>query len=389
MKQSLFFISFFLSVSLLFAQNGVTERMKISHQPYLQGLTDSTVSIVWTTNKPSVGWVEVAPDDHSHFYGKERPRFFDVAHGLKRVDTLHRVQLRGLTPNTHYRYRVLSQEVLAREGFYVQYGRTVGSDVYTRKPFIFKTAGDRPELHFFIVNDIHERNDLLHDLFSLNDLSSTDFVLFNGDMVNSMRSEKQMFTSFLDSAALLLEGKIPFYYARGNHETRGPFAAEYPAYFPTNNGKLYYAFSYGDAIFVVLDSGEDKPDSDLEYSGITDMDRYRSEQAEWLGKLVQTDPFRKAKYKIVISHMPPFGTWHGSIDLGEKVLPILNDVGIDIMLCAHLHTHLIRPADTVCRFPVIVNSNENLLKVTIDRQTALFRVLNRQGKEVERVVIEK
>jgi 3',5'-cyclic AMP phosphodiesterase CpdA len=244
-------------------------------------------------------------------------------------------------------------------------------------------------LNFFVVNDIHERNDLLHDLFSLNDLPSTDFVVFNGDMVNSMRSEKQMFSAFLDSAALLLGGKIPFYYARGNHETRGPFAAEYPAYFPTDNGKLYYAFSYGDAIFVVLDSGEDKPDSDMEYSGITDMDRYRSEQAEWLGELVQTDGFRSAKYKIVISHMPPFGTWHGSIDLGEKVLPLLNDAGIDIMLCGHLHTHLIQPAGTVCRFPVIVNSNENLLKVTIDSQTARFRVLNRQGKEVDRVVIKK
>ena len=44
------------------------EQIKISHGPYLQAMTDSGVSIVWTTNKPATAWVELAPDDGSHFY---------------------------------------------------------------------------------------------------------------------------------------------------------------------------------------------------------------------------------------------------------------------------------------------------------------------------------
>ena len=39
-------------------------------------------------------------------------------------------------------------------------------------------------------------------------------------------------------------------------------------------------------------------------AGLTDFDAYRSEQAEWLRQLVRTREYRKARYRIAISHFP-------------------------------------------------------------------------------------
>src|SRR5690606_547376 len=140
----------------------------------------------------------------------------------------------------------------------------------------------------------------------------------------------------------------PMVYARGNHETRGPFAIAYPRYFPTPTGKLYYQFNHGDASFIVLDCGEDKPDSDIEYSGIVEMDNYRTEQMHWLADAVDNPAFKEAKYKIVICHMPPFGTWHGMQDILDKFVPILNKAGVQIMLSGHLHRHIVRDCKIDC-----------------------------------------
>ena len=46
--------------------------------------------------------------------------------------------------------------------------------------------------------------------------------------------------------------------------------------------RFYYTFRHGPAFFVVLDCGEDKPDNDIEYSGLADFDRYRATAADWL-----------------------------------------------------------------------------------------------------------
>ena len=88
------------------------EDIHLIHGPYLQNLTANEVTIVWIADKPSVGWVELAPDGDDSFYSTERPKFFDSRCGVKNTSTVHVVQLKGLQPNTRYRYRVYAQEVL-------------------------------------------------------------------------------------------------------------------------------------------------------------------------------------------------------------------------------------------------------------------------------------
>ncbi|MFT3903785.1 MAG: FN3 domain-containing metallophosphoesterase family protein [Niabella sp.] len=378
---------FFVFFAMLSISANAQDNIKISHGPYLQAMTDTSVTIVWTTNKPAVGWVELAPDDASHFYQKERPKFFDASNGLKNISSVHKVMLKSLQPNTRYRYRVYSQEVLKHEFVYVNYGNVAATDVYSKKPLSFITAGRPGPFEFAMVNDIHERNNVLIKLLSQVDFKTTDFIVFNGDMINNSSSEAQLFSGFMDTATLLFAKETPMYYARGNHETRAPFASKFPDYFPTTSGHLYYMFTRGEACFIVLDGGEDKPDTDIEYSGITDMDNYRTEQSKWLREAVQTNTFKKAKFKIAICHIPPGGSWHGGRDIFEKWVPILNDAGIQVMLSGHEHRHRIQQPNADVKFPVIVNSNNDILKAKISDREARFSMFNLDGKKVDELIL--
>ncbi len=361
------------------------EKIRISHQPYIQALTDSSLSIVWVTNKPAVAWVELAPADESHFYAEARPKLFAAKYGYKTVGTVHQVDLKGLKPGTKYRYRVYNQEVLSHQGTRVQYGNYVATDVYSKAALIFTTPKPSDKVSFAILNDIHGKNDLLSNLIGQVDLTKTDFVVFNGDMVDALISEDQMFTGFMDKATELFASEKPMYFSRGNHETRGPFAVAYPKYFPTSSGELYYMFTQGEACFIVLDGGEDKPDSDIEYAGIVDMDFYRAQQAAWLERAVESPAFKNARYKIVICHMPPMGGWHGSIDIERKFVPILNKAGAQIMISGHLHRHVKQMPTAAIKFPLLVNSNLNIIKADISADKAVFKVVDQQGKQVDEI----
>ncbi len=380
-------IVFCLLFSVSPFRGNAQEQIRISHGPYLQAMTDSGVSIVWTTNRLATAWVELAPDDGSHFYQAERPKFFSASNGLKNVGTVHQVHLKNLLPDTRYRYRVYSQDVLKHEFVYVHYGNVAATAVYRKKPLSFTTPGKPGPFEFAVVNDIHERNNVLKQLLSQADMTNTAFVVFNGDMINASMSEAQVFGGFMDTAIALFASETPMYYARGNHETRGPFAAAFPQYFPGIGGYLYYMFTRGDACFIVLDGGEDKPDSDIEYSGITDMDNYRTEQAEWLAGIVQTDAFKKAKYKIVICHIPPADGWHGNREITKKWVPILNRAGIHVFIAAHEHRHRIQKSSETMQFPIIVNSNNNIIKASISEKEARFRIFDAAGKLVDELIV--
>ncbi len=386
MKLKLLFLTLVTSPLITLCQPS----FKITHGPYLQAMTDQSVNIVWTTDKPSIGWVELAPDDASDFYAIARKKYFGAHDGLKSETTLHNVNIGGLAPATTYRYRIYSQEVLTHENHFVQYGKVDASAAYRVQLPTFTTNNKKAaEIHFAVVNDIHERNDVLKTLLNQLDWKQVNMVFFNGDMINNCRNEEQIFTSFMYTAVALFAQKIPMYYARGNHETRGEYAAAFSKYFPAPSGKLYYLLRSGPVCFVVLDTGEDKPDTDMEYSGITNFDAYRDEQAAWLKEALKSEDYITAPYKIVIGHIPPIGGWHGNIEVAQKFIPLLNEGGAQLMIAAHLHRSLKRmPEKEGAHFPVVVNSNNSILKVKADANQLLVEMYDLQGKLMDSIKIK-
>lgn len=366
MKDLIFYLFLFISGNII-AQN--RENIQITHGPYLCDMSNDGVSIVWTTNKPALSWIELAPEDESHFYGKERTKYFDTVSGRKRAnDTVHHVRINNLRPGTTYRYRVFSQEVTSWiSNNWVTYGQIASSAVYRREPLKFTTFNpNADEINFIVFNDIHGRADFMKELLDDVDFSKIDFVVLNGDMSNTVESQEQIFMDYIDTCVSLFASETPIVFSRGNHETRGVYADRLIEYFPTRSGNYYNTFNIADACFLILDCGEDKPDSDIEYGGIADFDRYREIQAEWLEEFTQSNDFIHSSTRIVILHIPPtLGDWHGNYHLEQTVVPILNRSDIDIMFSGHTHRHSYNEKNERTQFPILVNDNNSYLKCNV------------------------
>lgn len=344
--------------------------IRITHGPYLCDMTGNGVTVVWTTDKPALSWVELAPDNGKSFYERERPRYYETVAGRKQArQTLHRVRITGLTPGTAYRYRIYSQEVTGwTHGDDVRYGKIVANDVFRAKPYSFRTfrrdSADR--ISFLVLNDIHGQAAMMEKLCRDIPFRELDFVVFNGDMVSSVESEERLFGDFIDSSVQLFARETPIMYNRGNHETRGVLSDEVIRYFPTRDGRFYQLYTVGRVCFLVLDCGEDKPDSDMEYGGLAAYDAYREEEARWLEEIVGSEVFRQAEARIVFLHVPPVaGDWHVNVQLQELFLPILNRAGIDVLFSGHTHRYAFHPAGGKATFPTVVNGNTSYLKCEI------------------------
>ena len=358
------------------------QAIKIIHGPYLQAVSATEATIIWVTDVDALSWVEVAPEDGKHFYYKDRQKFYQTHFGKRVIGTLHQVRVTGLEAGTKYRYAIASKEVLAQQGNRIHYGNIVSTNVYRKGAQTIPTLDPRKEsIELVVMNDVHAKIEKMEAyLTHCFDKNRTDMVIFNGDMVSSVPSEKIIFDGFLDTAVKHFASDVPFFYVRGNHETRGKCALKFSDYFPTTTGKPYYTFTHGNTFFIMLDGGEDKPDNNIEYYETAAYDAYRAEEAEWLKKVVESEECKSAKHRIVFLHMPPIDghkMWHGTRHIRELFIPILNKANISAMLCGHVHKYSFH--EDQAEFPIVVNSFEDALKVKVDNSGIKVDVVGMDG----------
>ena len=249
----------------------------------------------------------------------------------------------------------------------------------------FRAIGINPWLTFR-MNDIHGRDSIMLALTDGLQAEKPDFVVFNGDMTSFMGSIEDIEQQFMSRATKTFATDIPLVYVRGNHETRGPGFSEFLNLFPTKTNTPYYIFRQGPAAFIVIDSGEDKPDSDIEYGGTAAYDAYREAMAKWLEQAIQSEEFRSAPVKIALLHIPfDKGTgWYGNNELRRLLLPLLNKAGIDVMLSGHTHRYSYRDKG-YCgnEFPILVNGNNDRVDVKITNQQIHMEVKDATGKSLQ------
>ena len=351
-----------LGLMLLFCVSA--KGIKVTHGPWICDMDSTGVTIVWVTDVPGISYVEMATDSTDHFYSKTRKRYYAAEAGRRILtDSVHCVRIRGLKPDSKYRYRVVTQALKDWcNDDWVTLGGLAWSDVWKKKPYEFKTYPVKPrEITFLVLNDIHERPQFMKELCKNVDLKKLDFVLLNGDMSNRIRSQKHIMDAYLDTCVSMFATDVPLFFNRGNHELRGEFADYLNRYFPTNNGKYYRLQHVAGVDFLFIDSGEDKPDADLEYCGIVECDQYREEQERWLRSLQEEKKI--GKYPIVVfSHMPPtLKNRHGPLHMQETLTPELNKMNVSVMLSGHLHRFDYQEPNEVINFPNLVNSNNTYL----------------------------
>lgn len=336
-----------LLLSLLLS-GGSVAALEIVAGPYLQQPAEDAITVMWVTDASCVSWVEFGLTE------KRGRRADPHRHGL--IDAggrVHRVPVRDLTPGTTYHYRVCSREIVKFEPYRVQYGETAVSETFS-----FTTLDDeREEISFVVLNDLHQRNDLLGKLMERAAAKPYELVFLNGDILGHIEGPRQIIDHVLKPCTTHFASHVPFVYVRGNHETRGRFARSLPDYLGLPQERFYFAFDHGPVHFIVLDGGEDKHDTSKEYSGLVAFDRYRTEQLEWLEREIRSDAFLAAPFRVVLVHMPPAPSerWHGPADLYERWRPVLNRGGIDLMICGHTHRYAIElPEAGVRDYPRVI-----------------------------------
>jgi predicted phosphodiesterase len=377
----------FLAPSTSFAAEQVEESdFTFLSEPILQTSFNHSMSVIWLVSKQASNWVEygTSPDQlNQKAYAKS-------ALGLRPIGTVNVIKLVNLQANTRYYYRAVSKEILDFKPYKLTYGKVISSEIQS-----FVCIDPKKEnIDFVMLNDTHDRPASIGKLLSLNHEVKPDFVFFNGDIFDYQTNEQQIIDHFLKPCAASFAKNTPFVYVRGNHETRGKFCREFVNYFEQ---VAYQAFSLGPARFVVLDTGEDKEDSHPVYAGIVDFDAYREEQAAWLAKEIESKEFKKAKFRIVMMHIPPrySGDWHGSLHCTQLFEPLLNKGKVDLVLSGHTHEYKVHaPAKGLNAYPLIIGGGpkegtRTLTTVKLSSKNLQVRLIRDDGEEVGRYDINR
>ena len=381
-----------LVLALMLAATTSAFAIKIIYGPYVQAVTDKTVTIVWATDKTAISWVETAPNDKMHFYAEERPKFFQTVLGRKLPTKLHTITIPN--PNTDgktaFRYRAYSQEITSSSGGRTMYGRVASTRIFAYRHIWVKSLDyNKESVDFILLNDQHGNAEGTYALLNKRvNRKNTDAVLFVGDMVASV-DEKQVSVYNKISGGVNNYPKyketplheVPTFMTRGVNESTGEIGKNYMSHFPTSTGKPYYTVRYGSVCFIVLDSGCDQKDK---VAG-TDFDSYRKEQAAWLAKALQSDEVKGAKYKVALMHIPPVaGVAPVSKDLHDLFVPMLEEAGITLMISGYTHASHMTKAGKKCKFPILENGTTNVLNLRATQDSMEIIVEDFDGNEVNR-----
>ena len=375
----------YLRLVLLFASlafSAVASASNLLYGPWVCNVTENGFTVLWVTEKPSLDYVEIAPADGSAFDGQYREKYYQTSHGRRTAGTYHCVRIDSLQPGTEYRYRISGKVVEDDSNIYrINYGHL--RQISARRDHCVRTLDPKAEVcRFSMMNDIHGNDKVYADLAAGIDLKNTDFLVLNGDMVSNAKQIDTVIKHMVEPIKQQAE-RIPLFYARGNHEGRGADFDKLYDMFPTSTGQFYYTFRQGPAAFVVLDAGEDKPDSHHEYGGTADYDAYRQAQTEWLLKAVKDESFASAPMKICIIHIPTLAfrsSWYAERYITEHWVPILEKAGLDLALCAHHHKwRVVGAGEHGKNYPLLINSDKERMDVVVTAKSIEVKTYSTDG----------
>ncbi|MGN1346146.1 MAG: metallophosphoesterase family protein [Eubacteriales bacterium] len=284
--------------------------------------------ILFLTTTMGLGWIEI-----------DGERFTDEECGLLMYDTVHKIPVPGEKLNRAGHYTVVFVEYLDKKPYYPK-----GEEKVRKTYHFYPLTGD--SFRLFQFADTHARTDA--PVATYEQTGGCDILLLNGDINEWSDKVEHFYTSF-ELSARTVHGERPVIGSRGNHDTRGHAAQLLPNYFPTafRNGRreTFYSFRQGPLWGLVLDCGEDKYDTNVEYGGTIFFEAFRRRETEYLESLIadKANEYEAdgVRYKIAFCHVPITEKFKHPFDVASETYEywtkLLNEMGIDLLLCGHMH----------------------------------------------------
>jgi len=344
----------------------------IAVQPWAQWLDAHRLGVGWLTSQPADGVVEWTQAET----GEDWRQAWFSEDGLRQANTrIQRAVIAGYDPAKPLRFRARSRAITG----FKPYSVTFGPPVVSAERQIPARARPSGGASFLVFNDTHNRVSL-YPLLAGKAGGPVDFAVFNGDVLQDPQTGQEVTDYLLSPMAWFAANSMPCYFLRGNHETRGAFARQLKDYLLLPGGRYYSAMTFGVTRVVFLDTGEDKPDSSQEYSGLVDFEPYLEEERAWLQREVAGEAFRQAAWRLVIMHIPPdwrpdpAKLWHGARRVRERFAPLFDEGKVTAVISGHNHVADVIPAcpdaSRGFQWPVFIGGAPALTNATVFRVDA-------------------
>lgn len=304
----------------LVLESGAAAVPILTKPPMLQDVRTDAMTILWETDGNRA--------HHVIEWGLAGGSLDRVATGVEttRVDGLHYVHkgvLTGLAPETDYDYRV-------RSGSATSVVHAFRTAPLATTPYRIAWLADNqngPTVFSQHVLHMAARN--------------PDLVVVPGDLVQNGNQVAQWGDYWWDPLGISqLAQTTPVVIARGNHDDEHPYSYAYTAV-PGNES--WYAFSYGNALFVALDTEAPATGTGGEEDPLV-----------FLNAALDSPEAQEAEFRIVFFHRPPFtnlwdpsnvlaclfgSPYTGEAGVRDQWVPVFEQKGVDLVVSGHTHSY--------------------------------------------------
>ena len=322
-------------------------------EPYLQMMSSNAVTLRWQSEKEFTGVVHYGTDANQ----------LDKTQREKVIDEEHEIRLTNLKPATKYFYSV---------------GDGV-KETFKGKSFWFKTSpkiNNKDSIRFWVTGDQGYPNIIQNEVRDaalswshknprnnkLTNNSLFDFWITTGDNAYRSGSNEQFQAGFFEPYKAILRN-TPVWPVYGNHDARRwvffdifTFPTKAESGGVASASEHYYSFDYGNIHFVMLDTQKGDFDEDGKMLSWLKEDLKQTKQ-QWLVAAFHHPPYTKG------SHDSDNKRRSGGrlVDAREKVLPILEQAGVDIVLSGH--SHMYERSELInCHYGYSDSFNKNMIR---------------------------
>ena len=266
-------------------------------------------------------------------------KYYDHCNGILRSNTnMHKVEIPMTALNEARSYTVIYRKMIERKPYFPT------SEEEKELTFDFRPVPSSGKINLYHVSDAHN---LVKEPVNAGRFfgDEIDLLVMNGDIPNHSGDVKN-FNAICEIASGITKGNCPAVFARGNHDTRGIHAEDMPAYIPIHNGKTYYTFRVGCVWGIILDCGEDKPDTNAEYGGTICFHEFRLRETDFIKSVIENAEkeylAEGVQHRLVVCHMPFTYIQRPPFDIeqelyGEWAKLIRENIKPTLMLYGHMH----------------------------------------------------